>query len=299
MSAPRLRGSDWTFLSSSGLTLYATLSGQSAVFAAFFEGYDASFVLPDEKEDEAGFVRCLDLNEGAARQDIVARYGDFQEICLVAHDRAGACVGGANFIAMPHNGLISANLNYIYILATERRKGHFTRLAAGVREMVATLFGAGAATLVFIEQNDPFAMSEEAYARDTEFTGLDQLHRLRIWANAGARVVDFPYVQPPLSPGQAADEALLFSVYGAEGDALPAKVLHDHLRYFFGISVLKGAPLADSPVAADQVAALAQLAANGERIALIDPSPLLARVRGRDDPLARHGDFRAALKAAL
>ncbi len=282
---------DWSVTAGNGLRLDATLDAQSPVFRAFFEGYDRAFVLPDEKEDEEGFALCLALNRGAAYARLEQAYGPFREVCAIATDGAGKRIGGVNFIAAPAsiaNGevFVCANLNYIYIDAAARGQGNFRKLVAATTELIASLFPAAGGPLVFIEQNDPIAMSADAYAHDTQFTGLDQIDRLRIWAKAGAKVVDHPYVQPPLSPEQGADETLVYSVLGAAGDALPACVLAGHLKRFFGISVLKGAPLDEAPVAAAQVAALEAACRAGAQIALFDPAPALARMPNRDAAMA-------------
>ena len=114
-------------------------------------------------------------------------------------------VGGANFIAMPSAragaAIVTANLNYIYVDAEMREDAdNLRQLLEAVMACAAGLFQHGL-PLVFIEQNDPFRMSAESYERDTRAGGIDQLDRLRIWARLGARVVDFPYVQPALSDG--------------------------------------------------------------------------------------------------
>ncbi|MDX2236433.1 MAG: hypothetical protein NW203_02605 [Hyphomonadaceae bacterium] len=275
-----------------GLRLFLTTTAKSPVFERFFAGYDRAFVLPNEKEDAEGFARCFDLNHGADYARLSALYGPYREVSFVAEDAAdGATIGGANFIAMPvADAIVTANLNYIYIEQARRGKGDFSRLYAAVREAVASAFPAqaagGAQVLIFIEQNDPFRMSEEDYRRDSDFTGLDQFDRLRIWAKRGAKVVDFSYVQPPLSADQDADDTLLYSVLGAPGDSLSACVLEGHLRRFFGVSVLKGANLADNKPASAQVEALHRGCIAGEEIALLDPAPLLSRIRVRDDAFA-------------
>jgi hypothetical protein len=283
-----------------GLRISTTISADRDVFARFFAGYDKAFVLPNEKEDEEGFERCFALNFGAAYDRLSVLYGPYSEVCLTAKDGV-LDVGGANFIAIPTDArTVTANLNYIFINQAARGRGHFSRLVAGVRETLAALFPGRARILIFIEQNDPFRMSAEDYRRDTEFTGLDQFDRLRIWARLGARVVDFPYAQPPLSADQAADDTLVYSVLGAQGEALEACTLEAHLRRFFGVSVLKGAPLEANAVASAQLSDLRAACADGAAIALCDPSALLARIKTRADvarfwPANPPPTFRAAL----
>jgi GNAT superfamily N-acetyltransferase len=285
-----------------GLKLHTATSSETEVFSRFFAGYDKTFVLPNEKEDEAGLARCFALNAGEDYQRLSALYGAYSEVCFVA-DAGGCEVGGANFIAMPiDESTVTANLNYIFVHAEARGEGHLSRLLSGVREAIAAIYPGHAQTLIFIEQNDPFRMSAADYERDTTFTGLDQFDRLRIWARRGARVVDFPYAQPPLSPGQAADDTLVYSVLGPEGPALDACVLEAHLRRFFGVSVLKGADLEENQAARAQLAGLGASCAQGGRVPLLDPSRMLDALRRREDiaalwPSERPATFRDALRA--
>lgn len=266
------------------LLLDITDTADSPVFDAFFAGYGKAFILPEEMEDKAGFRACLDLNRGAEHQRLAALYGPFREICLVARDaRDGAVVGGANLIALAgrEGQAVTANLNYVYVDAGQRGKGRFRSLVAAVSRTAAGLFGAGRA-FVFIEQNDPLALDEAAYARDTRFTGMDQFDRLRIWAKLGALLVDTDYVQPALSAGHDPVDSLVLSVLGAQGMAsLPADLLRHHLAGFFGISVLKGQDLSRSPAALRQIAKLEDAQARGEAVRLLDIAPLLA---GLGDP---------------
>ncbi len=280
-----------------GLRLSTAISAEDDVFARFFAGYDKAFVLPNEKEDEEGFRRCFELNFGADYARLSGLYGAYSEVCLVA-EKDGVEIGGANFIAMPiGEDSVSANLNYIYINQAARRQGHLARLVAGVRETLAALFPGRARILMFIEQNDPFRMSAEDYRRDTEFTGLDQFDRLRIWAKSGARVVDFDYAQPPLSAEQGADDTLVYSVLGVE--TLSACALEAHLTRFFGVSVLKGADIAANAPAHAQIAVLKQACARGGMIALRDPSALLGAIARREDALARWPLLPESFRAAL
>jgi hypothetical protein len=270
---------DWEFETALGLRLRVSFRADGQVFDDFFRGYDQAFVLRDEKEDQVGFRRCFALNHGSAYSELEQRYGAFREVCLVADDIAtGARVGGANLVAVLNTACVTTNLNYLYVDEGVRRQGYFARLSQGVRELTSLLFGERITALVFIEQNDPLAMSREAYARDTQFTGLDQFERLRIWAKAGARIVDFPYVQPALSLDRKPDSTLVYSAYGAPSSQLDAGVLLGHLRSYFGISVLKGAPLETDAEAVRQLSCLEQMRAANEPIALLDPIPTLERL---------------------
>ena len=183
------------------------------------------------------------------------------------------------------------NLNYIFIGAEFRGRGLFRRLLAAVRDLALGLVIAPgeAALLTFIEQNDPFRLSPEDYARDTAHSGLDQVSRLAIWQRLGAKILDYSYVQPALSAGQDSDDSLLYGVLGAEGDRLDACVLEAHLRRFFGIAVLKGRPIAGDPVASEQIAALGRACAEGRHIRLLDAAPGITAVAR--DPGIRPASF--------
>src|SRR5690606_3894893 len=125
----------------------------------------------------------------------------------------------------------------------------------------------------------------------TLHTGLDQLARIGIWTRLGANIIDFPYVQPPLTADQQADPNLVLAVLGTDASALSACLLHDHLERFFGISVLKGRPPADNPAAAAQLRLLRAGCETGETIALLHAGALSAASDGK-----RPGSLREALR---
>ncbi len=275
-----------------GLRLDVTSDPSSPIVARFFEGYDRAFVLANEKEGLEGFKTCLALNHEPLYRALHDRYGPFRELVLVATDLATSqVIGGANFIAYPLQGSegtrLCANLNYVYSDPSQRRRGYLRRLVAAVGEVVDGLFpsllsGPGpavaSAPLIFLEQNDPLRLSPEQYAHDTQHSGIDQVDRIGIWAKLGARILDFPYVQPPLSVEQAADRTLLYSVLGATQAELDPAVLRQHLTRFFGISVLKGKDPTVDASAAEQFALLAELEARGAKVALLDANPWLAQL---------------------
>jgi hypothetical protein len=298
--------------SPSGLLIEASTGSGDGVLDQFYQDYDAAFVLENEKEGRDGFVECLALNGAAAYAGLAARFGAFREYVLIARDRSGGPrIGGANFIAFPLQepaaagavgaGLLSVNLNYVFINPPARRRGYFKRLVRDLPEIARRLFAATNAadlprpwrvsaggspqTLAFLEQNDPCRMSREEYERDTRYTGLDQIARIGIWSRLGARIVDFPYVQPPLSASQAADHNLLLAVLGADGSALSACLLGDHLRRFFAISVLKGADPLREPVAARQLQTLQAACAEHRAIPLV-PAHRLEQMLSRGLPEA-------------
>src|SRR5262249_25032958 len=120
--------------------------------------------------------------------------------------------------------------------------------------------------LIFLEQNDPFAMSAADYARDTAVTGLDQFDRIALWGRRGAKVVDFPYVPPALTAQQGPDDGLVYCVIGNEGAGISAALFGAHLTRFFAISVRKGRDLAADPDAARQLGLLKQMDQSGKMV---------------------------------
>jgi GNAT superfamily N-acetyltransferase len=261
------------------LHVVVTADPASPVLTDFYAAYDRAFVLPDEKEDLAGFRDCLALNHGEAYARLSQRYSLFRELVIIARNEADETLGGANFIAFADAGdpgstpLVTVNLNYIFVSEAARGQGLFRKLVGAVRlySGQAFQFSAGDPRIfVFIEMNDPIRMDAADYARDSEHAGLDQVDRLRIWAKLGARLIDFDYLQPPLSKEQSADDGLLYGVLGADEPTLDACILARHLDRFFSISVLKGRDAKSDPDAGAQVAALSARCTRSERIALLD-----------------------------
>ncbi len=256
-----------------GVWLHVFTSSDDMRLLNFFEAYDAAFILEDEKETLDGFKACLDLNDGAAYARLSGLYGPYREIViLLTEGAAGRVLGAANFIAFAGGGDdLTVALSYIFVDSAERKRGHFSRLMALLRQEAQAAFawpGVAPEPLIFIEMNDPVNMSSEDYALDSRHAGLDQVDRLKIWERRGARIVAMPYRQPPLSAQQTADSDLLLGVLGAGGDSLEACLMARHMRRFFGVTVLKGADPAGIPVAAEQLARLDAACERGEQIAL-------------------------------
>ncbi|HWE21213.1 MAG TPA: hypothetical protein VG758_29270 [Hyphomicrobiaceae bacterium] len=314
-----MRDARMRFQSPSGLLVEASTGSSDGVLDQFYRDYDAAFVLENEKEGRDGFVQCLALN-GAAYAGLAARFGAFREFVLIACDGTdGRRIGGANFIAFPlrgpkavEAGLLSVHLNYVFVNPPARRRGYLKRLVRDLPFLAHRLFAATNASdvprqgrvsagtlppaLVFIEQNDPYRMSREEYERDTRYTGLDQIARIGIWSRLGARIVDFPYVQPPLSAEQAADHNLLLAVLGSGADSLSACLLRDHLHRFFAISVLKGTDPLLEPAASRQLRLLEVACAQGREILLVAPHRLeQALSRGSLQSIAKPASLRDVL----
>ena len=291
---------------SAGLTYDASTSVDDGVFRQFFSAYDDAFVLPNEKEGLAGFAECLALNDGCGYNRLCRRYGPFREFIVVVRDRAGNIVGGLNFIAFPLDdqdaggSSLSLNLNYIFVPPTYRRRGVLKTMMSELPLLALALFGhtnpgdlppdraasqAPGSVYTFIEQNDPYRMTEQDYTLDTQATGLDQLARIALWARQGARIVDFAYVQPALTADQEPDHNLVYAVLGAKTSTLHPILLRQHLERFFAISVLKGRDPAANVEARQQLARLAELATSGGRIALLE----IADIAKLPKPGAAHG----------
>lgn len=296
ISLARPDGADWRE-QRDGVRLDLTVAPDSPVLQAFYAVYDQAFVLAREKEDIAGFQACMALNHGPAYEALATRYGPFREATATAY-AGGELIGGANWIAFAPagQGLITANLNYIFLTSAARGKGLFRQLYGAVRQAMAAHFVAAAplsGPLIFIEQNDPFQMSAEDYAADTAFTGLDQFDRIGIWARLGARIIDFPYIQPALSPGQDPDSSLSYAVLGAETGVLSKAVLRAHLERFFTISVFKGRDALADGVARAQLEALA----GAGDLNLYNAGPLAARLSATGPKTGLFPTLGAALKA--
>ena len=275
-----------------GLELRAAIDPADPLLEVFFAGYDQAFVLPSEKEEIDGFRDCLALNLPPAYQPLAARHGPFREFVAVAVDTTDAAetvVGGANLFCYPlcmatGVDLLAMNLNYIFVPPTQRRRGYFGRILRACEALARRAFvasdgapdTAGLPLAMFLELNDPLRLDADDYARDTAHAGLDQLQRIAIWVRAGTRIINFPYVQPPLSATQAADRNLLLAVRGIDARQLSACLLREHLSRFFAISVLKGGDPAGNPEAHAQLRRLDELCGAGSGIPLLDARALIA-----------------------
>lgn len=259
----------------------ATDRPSSPILRRFMAGYDRAFVLPNEREELAGFERCLALN---------GRHGPgAREIVAIIEDGNGDALAGMNFLAVaapnacaPVPATIA--LNYVFVEAPARGRGMLRSALAEVSRLTKislNLDPGGTPPAIFIEQNDPLRLSAAAYAADTRHTGLDQVDRLAIWAQLGARIVDFDYVQPALSEAQRPDDSLVYAALGFPCDAIPADLFAHHLDRFFHLSVLKGENGPGEAVAVRQLSALRSRRAP---VALLPMAGAVARLRAGDRP---------------
>jgi len=266
---------DITFRSAGGLDVAASDSTGS-VFDTFYDGYDRAFTLPDEKESREGFVECLALNSGPGFRRICSRLGPYRELVVTA-EVDGVPAGGANFLVtpLPRHSAVTLNLNYVYVPPGLRGRGLSRRLVDACRELAGWLFPGVGPVLIFLEMNDPLLITAEQYEQDSAVSGIDQFDRIAIWAKLGVRIVDFPYVQPPLSDAQEADATLLYGLLSECPVRLTGELLADHLERFFAISVLKSGDVESNALAAEQVRQCRRISSVG----LLDPAPELADLR--------------------
>jgi GNAT superfamily N-acetyltransferase len=296
-----------------GLRFEFSALPDSTLLEEFFQGYDRSFVLANEKETLEGIRECLELNLNQTGLELTRQYGLAREFVAVARDasKPGApAIGGANFITFvtdrrcPYlrQPAILTHLNYVFVLPEFRGAGYLRKIVDHVgatamsfaedavrsgqvqsgllQRFIPAMRTGTPRSWIFIEQNDPYRLTEEEYARDTQTAGVDQFSRLAIWSGLNARLVDFPYVQPPLSAAQEADDTLALAVLGAlEDTTLDACVLRAHLERYFAVTVLKGkiSPL-EEPSAKVQLDTLASLCRQRRRLALLEiDRPLLRK----------------------
>jgi len=274
----------WSLDLGDGLLVQGTERPNSPILARFFEGYDRAFVLPNEREELEGFAACLALNPECRH-----RFGRVhRELVLVVNEReSGRLLGGANFLATgmgarPNHPPVAVALNYVFVESAARGRGLARRILGAVAMLANRAVEQTDETLwpaIFIEQNDPLKMSDADYAADTAHAGIDQIDRLQIWSRLGARLVDFPYVQPALSAEQRSDAGLAYAAVDFPAAHMDAAYLHDHLESFFGISVLKGKDPAQDGVAEAQLACLRAMAQAGQTIDLLALGDTLTRLR--------------------
>lgn len=286
---------------SSGLHFSFTDRADDGVLDDFFPAYNRAFVLENEKERVEGFRDCLALNDGNLHRALSERYGPFCELVVTARSEPqGPVVGGANLLVAQLPGEAgsavdhSINLNYLFVVPEARGRSLANRIQHACFDVAASLSRTWGAKegrgVAFLEVNDPFRLTPEEYRLDTEHAGIDQVARLAYWARVGARVLDWPYVQPALSAEQGDDNTLSLAAIGAPAGALASRVLAKHLERFFAISVLKGRPLSDSPSATGQLKQLARLEHAGQSIGLLDLADRLSdlerllHVGGPDKP---------------
>lgn len=272
-------------------------NADDGILDKFFPQYDVSFVLPDEKETLQGFGECLALNHGPEHQRLARRYGEFRELILIAHEREnGDVVGGANLLVA--SGLVAdeagattctVNLNYLFVVPRFRGRRLSIKLLETCKAVVSALIDgwceqgcvpnlSGGEVPIFLEIADPFLLSDSQFRMEQDLTGTDALRRLKYWAERGARIVDFPYVQPALSEAQVSDQTLVLGMIGATSPHLSSSLLRGHLERFFAISTSKGKGGLGSPDVRGQLSRLRQLELASRSVELLPIEDAFSRV---------------------
>lgn len=241
----------------------------------FFSDYENSFIIEEEKETFSWFQECLSLNTGETSKQLTELYGVYKELIIIVRDSTTQeRIAGINFVAFwGESDCITANLSYVFVNALYRQKGILKKIMNLLPDFLRWQFAPATPpkkVYMFIEQNHPLKMSPENYKRDSEFTGLDQKQRLDIWKKQGAKILDFSYIQPPLSTTQTAEHSLIYSVIGAQESDFDSWLLLIHLKRFFAISVLKGGDIYANTEVTQQFVFLETLAKDKKRVPLCE-----------------------------
>ncbi len=175
----------------------ATPGGLALLRRFHDEAYVAQFPDADERESLAQMARYL-------RRKAVGWYGANNYHVLVAL-RGGSPVGGVvlDYLAHPNAGIVE----FLFVLAPVRGHGLARRLLdAGIRQLRADARRQGRRlSAVAAEINDPFR-------RPPRPDNMDPFARAQAWARLGFSHLPCPYVQPALSPRQAAVDYLMLIV---------------------------------------------------------------------------------------
>lgn len=204
-------------------------SADTEGFSELYSIYRSVFPDENEAEDMDGIRASLALVGNGV---LVSRYGRFEEF-WIADGEEGGFRGAANYTSfeIPSLGIVTAHINYLFTAGTERLRGIGSALLEKVKEL-------SGAAYIFCEQNDPDFMTEEEIAEDFAAAGISMQERIRWWSRRGFGRLDMRYIQPPLSPGKEPAEGMSLNVWPSSG-SVPSKVVEEHLRRFFYISVLK------------------------------------------------------------
>jgi GNAT superfamily N-acetyltransferase len=243
--------------SAGALHVDLTTRPYSRLVDTFCQEYKTAFVFPKERETRSGLRLCLALN-GAAGEAVHARFGPSRECVALLHDAGKAVAGGMNFICFPMHGLrstMTVHTTYVFVNPDWRGRGLLRTLYQTIEDVARTYSRQCGmpddTTILFVgEQKDPLSMTLADYRAAAEAYGIDAFDRLAMWGRLGARMLLLRYVQPSLTPGGLPDATLFLRVLFREESSDSAsdtkargvdpKVLKEHLRRFFGVSVAKG-----------------------------------------------------------
>ncbi|MFT3924236.1 MAG: hypothetical protein QM778_17000 [Myxococcales bacterium] len=250
---------------------------------ALYRLYEELFPLPEEREPIEAFYEIMGLNENAPLQ---AQLGPWREYVVGLHPSEGGPIVGGHIFGVTtsaahvaHGYQASAQCIYTFLRKDVRGRRAIEEFKRYFEDTALKTFGLdpgpSGPPLLFFEVNNPLRMSAADIAADTA-TSANPYLRYEYWRGRGFRPLDFDYVQPALREGVAPVRYLdLFC--SAQGDAIPAEVLRNHLRAFVSISVRKGIAAEDD---ADFRSMLAQLERHEVRYKRAD-HPDLACIRDR------------------
>jgi GNAT superfamily N-acetyltransferase len=171
-----------------------------AVLGAFYdELYRPEFPDPDERESLSNIERYLALKAQGW-------YGANNYHVVLFFDEAGRCVAGSifDYLAGPNAGVIE----FLVVARRQRGRGLGTRVLERTERVIADDARQRAGVppaCVVAEINDPCLAGG---AEDS----LDPFVRARIWSRWGYRRLDFPYIQPALSPTQRPVRHLMLAI---------------------------------------------------------------------------------------
>jgi GNAT superfamily N-acetyltransferase len=215
------------------MTAFRELTAEPADLAlleAFYETlYVSEFPDPDERESLENMIDYLRRKGqgwyGANNYHIVLSIVDGEIM-------AGAI---ADYVAEPRAGV----LEFLVVSPASRGTGLGKRLLAHVEKLLDA-DSPGRLRCVVAEVNDPLVSPPEG-------DNLNPVTRALIWHRWGYRGLDFPYVQPPLSPEHAAVGTLILICKPLREDwtaGVPATVValivHEYLRWAMRIERPEG-----------------------------------------------------------
>jgi GNAT superfamily N-acetyltransferase len=219
---------------------------------AFYRLYAQVFTLADEREPLDGFTSVLAFNrDGAVQRD----FGPFLEPVLLARDPGdGEIVAAVNFSLYAYPGRAyafdaSCQMHFLMVREDMRGLGIGGRLIGEAEKAIAefTQIHCGVENpraFITCEQNNPARMTHDEILADARAALIHPYARMDWWRRRGFKKLDFPYMQPPLSPDHAACEYLDYYARPSNAtpetlSSIPCDVLIEHLRRFFFVSVGK------------------------------------------------------------
>ncbi|MGF6508217.1 hypothetical protein [Paraburkholderia sp. 32] len=250
----RVHGSYVQYLRS--LELIDIVRANDPLLARFFDLYERIFTLEEEREPIEGFQTVLDFNEDALVQK---EFGPLSErITIAVEPDSRSVVGATNYVFYGYPGPAddrenfgaSCQLNFICVDEGHRGLGIAGGLLEDLEKKLTRFAGSlnrpgRVKAFTTCEQNNPLRMTAEQLAEDMRSALIDPEERLGWWYRRGFRKLQFEYTQPPLSPEvppcEYLDYYIRFVLQDREPDpaSLPSRLLLEHLRRFFFVSVGK------------------------------------------------------------